>query len=200
VRAAGIPRPPWVTAAPARSASSDVVIMYRPGTVPAPMPETGACDCGSAGASGHSAQSASTGAARAITNRSDQSQHKPEWSEPPRTGAARPGLATTAGVCPKLVSGSAATLSRHRHGRGPRRQRFPGANGMNRRNRARARVAGYRPASAGGRPASAGCPAPAAAPGHLVAFGSTGSPGPAKPGTPGRTQLRRLANGESVGG
>ena len=40
------------------------------------MPETGACDCGSAGASGHNAQSANTGPARATTNRS-QSHHEP---------------------------------------------------------------------------------------------------------------------------
>src|SRR5947207_88892 len=36
--------------------------------------------------------------------------------------------------------------------------------------------------------------------GHLVVFGSTGPRGPAKPVQPGRTQLRRIADGESVGG
>ncbi len=197
MRAAGIPRPPWVTAAPARSASSDVVIMYRPGTVPAPMPETGACDCGSAGASGHNAQSANTGPARATTNRS-QSHHEPSGRT--RIGHDR-WRVPEARVRKRGYTVQAPSRSRPPATTFPRSQRHESPQpcaGMGGRIPARQRriPARKRRMTGTGGAANGG----AAAPGHLVAFGSTGSPGPAKPGTPGRAQLRRLANGESVGG
>src|SRR5690349_15996409 len=57
MHAAITPGSPWVTAHPDRGASSAGVIMYRPGMVPAPMPETGGRECGSPGPGRYSAQS-----------------------------------------------------------------------------------------------------------------------------------------------